>query len=949
MMNKELFVVVLLWLGSPFFMDREARAGWLELPLENPGAETGDTLGWSQSPPGVHQAVEGADEAWEGEWYFSLTSFDTGNTTFGQTIDLSAYRGRMESFEFGAYFDIENDRQTRIGYDADTDREYEYQCYILPSVLFYDGENTYLPGSGTPLPDDIPGWQYRSVNTLNWDEDQWESVRINADHAFLSIRFGYSFTYGMDQPYAHQIEEWRQWLGDPPVVRFDGAGARIDIDDYSWETEYVDCGRTFKNMTDRSLKVDGNGVSHMAYGSGHLYYARFDGTNVQKELVDPAFTTGQYAALALDSSNRPHIMYYDLANGNLKYASRIDDGQWHIETVTYVEKYGAGVSLAMDDGDNPHISYNYYDRAVPGGYLMYGWRDGGGWHFDTVSTELSFGDWYTSLALDANNAPHIAYCVDYGSEFKDMLKYATKDGSGWQTLIVVYVEGENFEQPSIALDGDGHPHISYADTTNFDLKYASWNGAEWQTQTLDSSGNVGWHSSLVFGKDGYPRISYYDGTNNKLMYLSRDGEGWHFFVVGDADDYRMVTALDLDQLGLPRIAYMDDRGNTLKHASWTGTAWQVTVIDQATYLGVNPSLALDSRGLPRISYLDRTTSTLKYAFRDSRGWHAEVVDSDAWAGCSALVVDPNDDSHLGYWSLLGYDLKYASADGFGWQIDSLAVEGDANMVCLDVDGAGIPHLLYKEHDDELAAETVFLKYGFDDGSGWIMESVDIIGNAASTFSLALDSENAPRISYKGIDDALFYGRRGAAGWEIETVDSEGRVGFDASIALDSSDSPHISYIDRSNSDLKYALRGISGWSTEVLPIAGYIGGNTAIGVDHLDQPHIVFYDDADGGSIRYISKSATGWHNELIDDAGFVGASSGISIDLDGDGKPHVSYYDDTCGCVKYAVRVPRGLKYDFDGDGDVDGEDLRAFSADASLVVSELDGFGDMYGMADP
>ena len=53
-----------------------------------------------------------------------------------------------------------------------------------------------------------------------------------------------------------------------------------------WTVERVDYSRTFDDMTDRSLALDGAGHPHIAYGRDHLYYAHYDGTSWQTEVVE---------------------------------------------------------------------------------------------------------------------------------------------------------------------------------------------------------------------------------------------------------------------------------------------------------------------------------------------------------------------------------------------------------------------------------------------------------------------------------------------------------------------------------------------------------------------------------------------------------------------------------------------------------------------------------------
>ena len=71
---------------------------------------------------------------------------------------------------------------------------------------------------------------------------------------------------------------------------------------------------------------------------------------------------------------------------------------------------------------------------------------------------------------------------------------------------------------SLALDSSSNPHISYYDYTNFNLKYAYYNGTTWQISTVDSIGEVGAWSSIALDSSDNPHISYNSQTNSALKY-----------------------------------------------------------------------------------------------------------------------------------------------------------------------------------------------------------------------------------------------------------------------------------------------------------------------------------------------------------------------------------------------------------------------------------------------
>ena len=58
----------------------------------------------------------------------------------------------------------------------------------------------------------------------------------------------------------------------------------------------------------------------------------------------------------------------------------------------------------------------------------------------------------------------------------------------------------------------------YRDISYYDgrLRYAQYDGSQWHTETVDSSGDVDKYSSPAIDAGGRVHISYYDSTNADL-------------------------------------------------------------------------------------------------------------------------------------------------------------------------------------------------------------------------------------------------------------------------------------------------------------------------------------------------------------------------------------------------------------------------------------------------
>jgi PGF-pre-PGF domain-containing protein len=414
-------------------------------------------------------------------------------------------------------------------------------------------------------------------------------------------------------------------------------------------------------------RTDRMHISYLDYsgtwgGAGKLVYRSGIGTHwdlplVVDDTISWATAEGKelarYTTIALDPDGNPQISYMDWRNGHLKFARKIaandtelqsrpgvnvHDG-WQVETVDDTSSYsGWGSSLAVDKEGTPHISYLRQDGFSDLPQLKYAHWNKTAWNIQTLGTvagQRDGGDqrWWienvkdgalTSIALDSNGHPHIAY-VDYN--------HAPKKEKTCYTL------------------PKSHGQPDQSCKFNLQMMYTSWNGTGWNADPVDNviypkdqPGLIPviytWHglySSLAIDEADRPHISYFSSWNRlcangaipipgsvfcdgqwlgKLKYASNDGTGWKTGVVDETtNSVGMYSSLKIDKNYHPHISYVDSKNGFLRYATNSGSRWFRSIPDrQNSDTGRFSSLALDKEGSPRIVYMDYKNGHVKYVY-----------------------------------------------------------------------------------------------------------------------------------------------------------------------------------------------------------------------------------------------------------------------------------------------------------------------------------------------
>jgi hypothetical protein len=311
--------------------------------------------------------------------------------------------------------------------------------------------------------------------------------------------------------------------------------------------------------SDRMLAYDHHGNPGLIYqdqNDGSLDYARrVPGVGWASVEIDP--NGGTQPSLAFDRYERPAIAYRNTTS--LRFA-HFNGTTWQLQTADTSDAYEP--ALAFDILGRAAIAYG---SLAPNYTLKYIRDTDGDFSFadetPVVVDSTMFTGFFQSLAFDPLNRPMIAH-VERPGFFEDVLKFSVEEpGIGWVTTIVDTNPSPFAVLPSVAIDPDsGYPAIAYGGGAA-GLRFAAWNGDEWDLTTIDPTPDAGSQVSLAFDPaDGHPAISYEDRDTMTLKFAWHNGSVWQTQTVetGILPIYQSSLAFNDFGNGFPSIAYVDE-------------------------------------------------------------------------------------------------------------------------------------------------------------------------------------------------------------------------------------------------------------------------------------------------------------------------------------------------------------------------------------------------------
>jgi hypothetical protein len=337
--------------------------------------------------------------------------------------------------------------------------------------------------------------------------------------------------------------------------------------------------------------------------------ARISGGVWTNETVDEYDDSGRDSELALDGAGLPHVSYLNKTRHEVWYATRSAAGVWTRRLARVVgdslgSAPGGATSIAVEPSGRPHLVwYNVLSKSVEHGV----WN-GSSWDIDTVDPAPSFGASWTSIALDAQGRPRIAY-VNGGAG----LQYASRNQDG---TYAIEPAAPSVREVALVLDGGGSPHVSYYDVQAKSIVYAHRTAPGWATEAIDSSDDT-YHANGIrldasdrahlcyekIGSDGYSILVY--ATNSIGGIWTKNAPPFPKNNPGGS------CSIALDSQRQPHIAHSFGLDVVYSHLQ-AGT-WIHVSFDTGLAIGGFSSIALDGNGTPQISYYDLTRHQLRYA------------------------------------------------------------------------------------------------------------------------------------------------------------------------------------------------------------------------------------------------------------------------------------------------------------------------------------------------
>jgi hypothetical protein len=252
--------------------------------------------------------------------------------------------------------------------------------------------------------------------------------------------------------------------------------------------------------------VDALMLAYPQPDEGNCGYGPYYLDDFQCDTIQTGEGIGQYASLALDRLDRPHIAYYDRGNGDLMYATSVigtncgPANTWSCHRISGsdpAEDVGRYASMYIDGDDRFHIAYYNADTEM----LMYATQaDSGG--------NCGVADWARCIEID-----------DMPADYHPLGISIDKDPAGYPVIAYQEEGGSlNLARPAAALGlsggggncGPGNPFATwYCETIDPHGDYIFYRNGDSVSLDVSPSGLVNIaYNGFIINDSGNLRVAY---------------------------------------------------------------------------------------------------------------------------------------------------------------------------------------------------------------------------------------------------------------------------------------------------------------------------------------------------------------------------------------------------------------------------------------------------------
>jgi len=546
---------------------------------------------------------------------------------------------------------------------------------------------------------------------------------------------------------------------------------------------------------------------------------KYDGSSWISVGPTDGFSPGgaDFVSLAFDSNDTPHVAFIDHTNGERASVMKFDASSksWANIGNSGFTAYGVQwTSLAFDSNDTPYVAFQDQYNGNGASVMKYDtssstWVSIGNANFSNTDVV------YTSLAIDSNDVPYVAFREGFASGYKISVMKYDASSSSW-----VDVGNRKFSASSTAflsfdLDPSGTPYVAFQDWSQggrvtvmqYDASSSSWVNVG-NTGFSDGEANF---VSLVISSRNIPYVIF-DGSTDNRKYganvMKFDGIKWvkvgkKDFSPGPVDG----TSIAVNSKGTIYASFADAtkkfKMTVMKYVENWNYAGDVNAISNN---GDITSMVSDSHGVKYLAYSDEALN------------HAATVlqydeNKDTWSVVGApgltpgraddvsLAVDKNDNLYIAFLDDTNrsyYNSSKATVmkfNGTSWNFvgtPGFSMQG-VGFVQMVTDNNNTPYVTYI--DESISDYVTVMKYN---GIRWVnVGGVGLSKTPAGYPSLAFDALNTPYVAFKNMttDKATvmkYNGTRwvtvGAPNFSLGGVEN-------VSLAMNSNNVPYVSFTD----------------------------------------------------------------------------------------------------------------------------------------------------------